>query len=166
MEEVRGISMNLRPAILDDLGAASAVRSLCRDWHEVYGEIAIDALIDVGDGDIPPMLGTNVYRAVQESLNNVARHAGAHRVQVGMRLEDGTLLVTVQDDGTGFAINGDVRRLMDRPELRGLRGLRERTERSGGRCVVSSAPGQGTLVRLEWPVVVGTAARQANASLN
>ena len=166
MEEVRGISMNLRPAILDDLGAASAVKSLCRDWHEVYGEIAIDALIDVEDGDIPPMLGTNVYRAVQESLNNVARHAGAHRVQVGMRLEDGTLLVTVQDDGSGFAINGDVRRLIDRPELRGLRGLRERTERSGGRCMVSSAPGRGTLVRLEWPVITGTAARQANASLN
>jgi signal transduction histidine kinase len=166
MDEVRGISMNLRPAVLDDLGAASAVRSLCREWHEVYGEIAIDAAIDVDDADIPPMLGTNVYRAVQESLNNVARHAGAHRVQVGMRLEDGTLLVTVQDDGTGFAISGDVRRLVDRPDLRGLRGLRERAERSGGRCMVSSAPGQGTLVRLEWPVVIGTAARQANARLN
>lgn len=166
MEEVRGISMNLRPAILDDLGAASAVRSLCRDWHDVYSEIAIDTTIDVADADIPPMLGTNVYRAVQESLNNVARHAGAHRVEVGMRVKDGTLMVTVQDDGTGFAINGDVRRLVDRPELGGLRGLRERTERSGGRCLVSSAPGQGTLVRLEWPVVAGTAARQANARLN
>jgi signal transduction histidine kinase len=166
MEEVRGISMNLRPAILDDLGAASAVKSLCRDWHDVYTEIAIDTAIEVKDADIPPMLGTNVYRAVQESLNNVARHAGAHRVEVAMRLEDGTLAVTVQDDGTGFAINGDVRRLVDRPELRGLRGLRERTERSGGRCMVSSAPGRGTLVRLEWPVVTGTAARQANARLN
>ena len=166
MEEVRGISMNLRPAILDDLGAASAVRSLCRDWHDVYTEIAIDTAIEVKDADIPPMLGTNVYRAVQESLNNVARHAGAHRVEVAMRLEDGTLAVTVQDDGTGFAINGDVRKLVERPELRGLRGLRERTERSGGRCMVSSAPGRGTLVRLEWPVVTGTAARQANARLN
>ncbi len=166
MEEVRGISMNLRPAVLDDLGAASAVKSLCRDWHDVYTEIAIDTSIEVQDADIPPMLGTNVYRAVQESLNNVARHAGAHRVEVAMRLEDGTLAVTVQDDGTGFAISGDVRRLVDRPELRGLRGLRERTERSGGRCMVSSAPGQGTLVRLEWPVVAGTAARRANARLN
>ena len=166
MEDVRGISMNLRPAILDDLGAASAVRSLCREWHDIYGEIAIDTLIDVADADIPAMLATNVYRAIQESLNNVARHAGAHRVEVAMRLEDGTLLVTVQDDGSGFAINGDVRRLVAQPELRGLRGLRERTERSGGRCTVSSAPGEGTLVRLEWPVVTGTAARQANARLN
>ncbi len=166
MEEVRSISMNLRPAVLDDLGAASAVRSLCRDWHDVYSEISIDTSIDVVDADIPAMLGTNVYRAVQESLNNVARHAGAHHVEVSMRLEDGTLAVTVQDDGTGFAISGDVRRLIDRPELRGLRGLRERTERSGGRCVVSSAPGRGTLVRLEWPVVAGTAARVANARLN
>ena len=166
MQEVRGISMNLRPAILDDLGAASAVTSLCRDWHEVYTDIAIDTVIDVQDIDIPPMLATNVYRAVQEALNNVARHAGARRVEVAMRLEDGTLAVTVQDDGSGFAISGDVRRLVDQPELRGLRGLRERTERSGGRCVVSSAPGRGTLVRLEWPVLTGTAARQANARLN
>ena len=166
MEEVRGISMNLRPAVLDDLGAASAVRSLCRDWHEVYRDISIDMRIDVADGDIPPMLSTNIYRSVQETLNNVVRHAGARRVEVTMRLEAGILLVTVQDDGAGFASDAGVRGQVARLEIGGLRGLRERTERSGGRCVVSSAPGRGTLVRLEWPIAIGAAARQANARLN
>jgi signal transduction histidine kinase len=166
MDDVRGISMNLRPALLDDLGAASAVRWLCREWHDVYNDIAIDTDISVTDTEIPPLLGTSVFRAVQESLNNVARHAGARRVQVRMRLEDGTLSVTVADDGTGFAINGDVRRLVERPGLQGLRGLRERAEQTGGRCQVASAPGRGTTVCLEWPVAPGLAAREANVRLN
>ena len=166
MDDVRGISMNLRPALLDDLGAVSAVRWLCREWHDVYHDIAIDTQIEVSDTEIPPALGTTVFRAVQESLNNVARHANAHRVQVRIRMDDGMLSVTVVDDGTGFALSGDVRRLVERPGLQGLRGLRERAERTGGRCQVASAPGRGTTVSLEWPVVPGQAARAANASLN
>jgi signal transduction histidine kinase len=166
MDDVRGISMNLRPTLLDDLGAASAVRWLCREWQDVYDDIAIDAEIEVSDAEIPPALGTTVFRAVQESLNNVARHADAKRVLVRLRLEAGTLSVVVTDDGTGFAISGDVRRLVERPGIQGLRGLRERAERTGGRCQVSSAPGQGTTVCLEWPVAPGLAAREANVSLN
>jgi signal transduction histidine kinase len=166
MDEVRGISMNLRPALLDDLGAASAVRWLCREWHDVYHEIAIDTDIAVGDEAIPPMLGTSVFRAVQESLNNVARHAGANRVQVSMKLDAGTLSVTVQDDGSGFAINGDVRRLVQGNGVKGLHSLRERAERTGGRCDIASAPGRGTTVRLEWPIAAGLAAREANACIN
>ena len=166
MDDVRGISMNLRPAQLDDLGAASAVRWLCREWHDIYDAIAMDTEIDVEDEEIPAMLGTNVFRAVQESLNNVARHAGAQRVQVSMRMEDGTLAVTVQDDGSGFALSGDAARLVDSEGASGLKGLRERAERSGGRCDVASAPGRGTTVRIEWPVAAGLAAREANAQIN
>ncbi|MBS0394460.1 MAG: hypothetical protein JSR54_07510 [Proteobacteria bacterium] len=166
MTEVRSISMNLRPAVLDDLGAASAVRFLCREWHDVYQDIAIDTDIAVDDADIPQALGTNVFRAVQESLNNVARHANAQRVEVSMRVVEGHLKVAIRDDGAGFALSGDVRRLVDRPELRGLRGLRERAARAGGRCDVSSAPGRGTTVLLEWPITGIAAARDANAQLN
>jgi signal transduction histidine kinase len=166
IDEVRSISMNLRPAMLDDLGAASAVRSFCREWHSVYSDIAIETDISISDAEIPRLLVTNVYRAVQESLNNVARHAGAQHVRVAMRIDDGTLKVTIEDDGTGFAISGDVRRLVDRPELRGLRGLRDRAARTGGHCHVVSAPGRGTTVHLEWPIAVGLAAREASARLN
>ena len=166
MDDVRGISMNLRPAQLDDLGAASAVRWLCREWHDVYAEIAIDTEIAVEDEQIPPMLGTSVFRAVQESLNNVARHAGARRVRVAMRLDDGKLSVTVEDDGTGFALNGNVLKLVEGNGSGGLKGLRERAEQSGGRCDVSSAPGRGTTVRIEWPIAAGLAAREASAWIN
>jgi signal transduction histidine kinase/PAS domain-containing protein len=165
IDEVRAISMNLRPAALDDLGAVSAIRSFCRDWREVYNTVVVKADIAVTDQDIPPSIVTNVYRAVQESLNNVARHAHARCVWVSMRISSGKLVVKIRDDGVGFDVHTrEVRGR--RPALLGLRGLKERTERSGGCCTVTSAPGKGTTVRLEWPVAIGRAARDANARLN
>jgi signal transduction histidine kinase len=166
MVDLRSISMNLRPAQLDDLGAASAVNWLCRQWHDVYQDVEVGTDIAVEDADIPPTLSISVFRAVQESLNNVARHSGAQRVQVSMRLEDGTLRVVVQDDGAGFVLTSDAQRSADITGVRGLRGLRERAERTGGRCAIASAPGRGTCVQLEWPVAPGLAAREANACIN
>lgn len=166
IDEVRAISMNLRPAALDDLGAVSAIRSFCRDWRQVYNTVAVEADLAVSDKDIPPAIVTNVYRAVQESLNNVARHAHAQRVRVSMRIAGGKLVVKVQDDGVGFCVDSDGRNGHGRPALLGLRGLRERTERSGGRCKVTSTPGRGTTVLLEWPVAAGVLAWDANVRLN
>jgi signal transduction histidine kinase len=124
-------------------------------------EVAID--ICVADADIPGVLATNVFRAVQEALNNIARHAAANHVQIAMRISDGLLAVSVSDDGMGFDLehvtNGN-------GGNRGLRGLRERAENTGGRFRVTSAPGKGTKVELDWPVTAGQAARLANASLN
>jgi signal transduction histidine kinase len=148
IDEVRAISMNLRPAVLDHLGAVSAIRSFCRDWREVYNTVAVHSDIAVTDQDIPSSIVTSVYRAVQESLNNVARHAQARRVWVTMRINSGRLVVRIRDDGVGFQPRGQL-------TLLGLRGLRERTERSGGCCKVTSAPGKGTTVRLEWPIGSG-----------
>jgi signal transduction histidine kinase len=163
MEEVRTISMNLRPALLDHLGAASAVRGLCRDWQDVYRGVEVETDIAVEDAAIPPILVTNVFRAVQESLNNVARHAAAQHVHVSMRITAGVLTVAVRDDGAGFTIDDES---SPTAGTRGLRGLHERAARTGGRCEVSSAPGLGTTVQLEWPVAAGQAAQLANARLN
>lgn len=166
LDEVRGISMNLRPALLDDLGAASAVRWLCREWHDVYRDISVETDIEVADTEIPPMLGTSVFRSVQELLNNVARHAAAHSVSVRMKLEAGLLSVSVADDGAGFAVGSDGRARSDQPAPQGLRGLLERADQTGGRCHVESAPGRGTTVRLEWPIAPGLSAREARVILN
>jgi signal transduction histidine kinase len=166
IDEVRAISMNLRPAVLDHLGAVSAIRSFCRDWREVYNTVVVEADIAVSDQDIPPSIVTGVYRAVQESLNNVARHAQARRVWVSMRITSGRLVVKIRDDGVGFAADLDGREARGRPMLLGLRGLRERTERSGGCCKVTSAPGRGTTVRLEWPIATGLPLWDTSARLN
>jgi signal transduction histidine kinase len=166
IDEVRAISMNLRPAVLDDLGAVSAIRSFCRDWREVYNTVAVETDITVADQDIPPSIVTSVYRAVQESLNNVARHAQARHVWVSLRITAGKLVVKIRDDGVGFRASLEGREARGRPTLLGLRGLRERTERSGGCCKVTSAPGKGTTVRLEWPIAIGLPAWDTSARLN
>lgn len=159
--DVRNISMNLRPAVLDDLGAASAVRFLCREWSEIYSGIAIDTDIGVDDGEIPDALGTDIFRSIQELLNNVARHARAARVRVEVSRRDDAIRVTVSDDGEGFDLAQRRASTPQGRESRGLRGLRERTERLGGHYHIDSAPGQGTEVRIDWPLGSTVAAAPA-----
>ena len=166
IDEVRAISMNLRPTVLDHLGAVSAIRSFCRGWREVYNSVVVETDIAVTDQDIPPSIVTSVYRAVQESLNNVARHAQARRVVVSMRIADGKLVVKIRDDGVGFRVTLNEREARRRPTLLGLRGLRERTERSGGCCRVRSSPGKGTTVSLEWPIPAGPPLWDSSVRLN
>jgi hypothetical protein len=158
--DVRNISMNLRPAVLDDLGAASAVRYLCREWNEIYSGVSLTTEIAVDDSQIPDTLGTDVFRSVQELLNNVARHAHAARVRVELALKDDRLSVVVSDDGDGFDANRSPRSGAMR-ESRGLRGLRERTERLGGFYGIESSPGRGTAVRLELPLAIHRVATTA-----
>jgi signal transduction histidine kinase len=80
-----------------------------------------------------------------------------------MRILSGVLIVKVCDDGVGFALGDGVTATGG---TRGLRGLKERAESTGGRFDVLSSPGKGTTIQLEWPVAAGQAARLASASLN
>jgi signal transduction histidine kinase len=148
--EVRAISSGLRPTILDDLGVASAVRGLCREWAEVYQDVELTVRVLVEDADVPDAIRTTMFRAVQEALNNVAKHAAASRVWVSILHEQGTLTLEVADDGNGFA--GSVRLAGARDGM-GLRGLRERAAHSGGRLKVESDPGKGTRLRIAWQVM-------------
>ncbi len=86
IESARTIAAHLRPSILDDLGAVSAVRWFCREFGEVYTHIKIHTAISATDADIPENLGTPIFRFVQEALNNVAQHARAKNVFVSILL--------------------------------------------------------------------------------
>jgi signal transduction histidine kinase len=155
IREVRNISMNLRPTILDDMGAASAVRYFCREWSEIYQNIAFQAEIEVEDTQIPPRLSSDLFRSVQELLNNVARHANADHVYVAVGVEQGCIQVTVRDNGKGLPVQDQATASEDGAsvaESRGMRGIRERSEHFGGDCQVISQPGCGTEVRLMWPL--------------
>src|SRR5256885_5673244 len=77
MEEIRGIAMNLRPAVLDDLGAASAVSWFCREFAQSYPTLTLREAVAVVDADIPERLRTAVVPSLQEPLNNLAEHAQA-----------------------------------------------------------------------------------------
>jgi signal transduction histidine kinase len=144
-EDLRGLSRELRPPALDELGLAPALRSLAADFERRL-EIPVRVTASVGARP-DPRLEIAAYRIVQESLANVARHARAATVEVVAEQADGRLRVTVRDDGTGF----------DPGAVRGGRGLglaamRERAEALGGRLDVASEPGAGTEIRAVMPL--------------
>ncbi|HKC16043.1 MAG TPA: sensor histidine kinase [Steroidobacteraceae bacterium] len=154
-EGIRAISMNLRPKILDDLGAASALQWFCRDFAEIYPSIAIVTELSVGDREVPDRLSTVVYRCVQELLNNVAKHAEARHVLVKLWLEEGVLMLQVRDNGVGL----DHATAESRRHGSGLRNLRERAQMTGGVFSITMAPGRGTLAQLSWRLEEGEQAK-------
>jgi signal transduction histidine kinase len=88
-----------------------------------------------------------LYRIVQEALNNAVRHARAESITVGVDADDGTATITVRDDGVGF----DPAARAIRERRLGLTSMRERAESLGGKFIVETAPGAGTTVRVEVP---------------
>lgn len=147
-EQLRRLAREFRPPILDDLGLRAAIA-------ELAGSVAARAglVVEVG-GEIPtrlpPRVEITLYRAVQEAFGNAVRHANASKVRLHVDHADGWLRCRVEDDGAGFDPSAPPRR----PEGGGLglRGIRERAAALGGTLEVRSAPGRGTLLRLEIPV--------------
>ncbi|WP_445942162.1 PAS domain-containing sensor histidine kinase [Pseudomonas sp. XK-1] len=134
---VRDVATALRPPILD-AGIASAIEWQVRRFE---ARTQIPCLVEVPD-NLPPLSDAKaigLFRILQEALTNVMRHAGAHSVQVYLRVEEGELCLCVIDDGKGFA-----------PEQRkagqsfGLVGMQERVFMLGGRLQIDSQPGEGT----------------------
>ena len=144
---IRAISMNLRPQMLDNLGAASATSWFCRGFAEVYPELNVFPQISARNDEIPKRIATHVFRCVQELLNNVAKHARAKTVRIELRRDGPVLCLEVCDDGIGMA---DEARDPARLHGSGIRNLRERAEMTGGQFSVSSSAGRGTLVRIVW----------------
>jgi len=141
----RRIAADLRPLVLDDLGLVSAVEWVASSFTQRTGvpcELDLDE-----DLDLQEPYATAVFRMVQESLANVAKHAGARQVRVRLARSDGRVELTVQDDGAGF----DVRHAR-KPQSLGLVGLRERAKLLRGNVEIASAPGQGTRVEARIPL--------------
>jgi signal transduction histidine kinase len=147
LEEVHEISARLRPRILDDLGLAAALERLTREWQARH-KLPVDLLIHIGEERLPGEIETAIYRIVQESLTNVARYAGARSVSVLAERRGGEIVAVVEDDGQGF----DSAQTIGDRHL-GLVGMRERAELLGGRLTIESAPGRGTSIHVQIPVL-------------
>lgn len=143
--EVRRISHDLRPALLDDLGLARALEHLAREWHERSG-VAVET--DCADaGEVPEAVATALFRVAQEALGNVERHAGAQRVRLALQRRHGALQFEIADDGRGF--DAPAAQRSPRSGL-GLTHMRERIESLGGRFVLDSGP-HGTRLAATFP---------------
>ncbi|MFN8205065.1 MAG: HAMP domain-containing sensor histidine kinase [Solirubrobacteraceae bacterium] len=145
LDDVRRIARELRPEALDDLGLVNALISLCRRVSAQSGvRVAIHAAESLPP--LPPETEVVVYRVAQESLTNVIRHSGARTADVALDAGDGSLTLTVRDDGAGLAPGGDPERGT------GIAGMRERALLAGGRLALRSRSGLGTEVELRIPL--------------
>ena len=144
----RRISADLRPLMLDDLGLADAAQWLVDDFAKRSG---IEAKIDIPQTDaferLSKPVSTALYRAVQESLTNIARHSGARRAWVVFAHEDGAMHVEVEDDGRGIALED-----LAKARSLGLKGMRERITYLGGSLDIGRAPRGGTRLRVKVPL--------------
>jgi signal transduction histidine kinase len=148
VEGLRHLITALRPAALDDLGLVAALEALARRAGAIDGlTVETDIALEREVPRLQPEVESAVYRVVQEALTNTAKHAGATRVVLALRSEDGRLTATVSDDGSGFdvASSGSPR---ESGHGVGLEGMRERAQLVGAELVVDSRPGAGTTVRV------------------
>src|SRR5437588_525444 len=153
MDEIRSIAMNLRPAVLDDLGAASAVSWFCREFAQSYPSLTLRETVAAVDADIPERLATAVFRSLQELLNNVAKHAQAQNVAVSLARTGDQLVLEVTDDGVGVEASASSASMRSG---RGVRNLSERAEMTGGQMrLTAGATGVGTQARIEWQLAAG-----------
>lgn len=142
MKSIRSVTTDLRPPLLDDLGVTPALRELTANFAgETDLAIAFDATADVPA--LSPEAGLALYRVLQEALSNVARHAGATVVRVRFFTEDGTVTLTVEDNGRGFS-----RTAAAVTKSLGLAGMSERIGALGGSVAFESRGGAIVTVRL------------------
>ena len=147
---VRELSIELRPALLDDLGLSVALRWYVDRYAQRTGITAevLDGFED--DTRLPRELETVCFRIAQEALTNVARHAQAVSVSVRLERSRERMLLTITDDGVGFDIY-ELRKSASETSALGLRGMEERALAVGGYIEIDSGSGRGTRIRATFP---------------
>lgn len=152
VDKVGRIITDLRPSILDHQGLWAALEWQAQEFFDA-AELERDLQLHVAAGVEPPdgALAIAVFRIFQEMLSNVARHAQARHVAIRIAVDDPpdpVLYLEVRDDGIGAAPEA-----LEHRRSYGVMGMRERAAHFGGRLAVDSAPGQGTRVKLEMPLL-------------
>jgi signal transduction histidine kinase len=146
LRSIRDLAMGLRPTMLDDLGLEDALAWYVRQHSKIYG-IPVSLHVHSKLHELTNLQRTCVYRVVQESLNNTAKHARASQAEVALRVDAGTLMLEIRDDGVGFDPGHQVDAGL------GLIGMRERIAELGGHIVIDSGDNVGTRVRAQFPIV-------------
>ncbi|MEW5799510.1 MAG: PAS domain S-box protein [Bacteroidota bacterium] len=151
IKEVRGISIELRPTTLDDLGLPVALQLLCREFEKTFG-IAIQCSIDGVEKEMfDAHRETALYRIAQEGLMNIAKHAQAKKVTLSLAAQPASVTMTIQDNGKGF----DQTKLSTRKDGSGfgIMNMKERALLLGGSFKITSEKYNGTTLYLEIPLL-------------
>jgi PAS domain S-box-containing protein len=145
---VRRLASELRPAVLDALGLAAALRAHATQFSE-RSDVVCE--LDLREVRLDRDHATGLFRIGQEALTNVARHAGATRVRVVLAQVGEHVVLEIEDDGCGFDPD-EARHDRDARSGLGLLGVGERARMMGGDALIDSGPGRGTLIRVRVPV--------------
>ncbi len=148
--QVRNLSLDLRPSMLDDFGLVSALRWFV-DRMALRSKLEVKLSENLGPARLPAAIETACFRIAQEALTNAARYASARHVWVQLSRDPSELTLIVQDDGVGFDVSLMEKRAAQGTGL-GLLGMRERAALLGGHITISSTAGEGTDIRLTLPL--------------
>jgi PAS domain S-box-containing protein len=148
--EARRLISGVRPPILDESGITAAIAHLVHDQSVDRGP-KIEFRSKVAFNRLAPVLENAVYRIVQEGLTNACKHSKSPKVRVGLIQHGERVRVEIRDWGIGFQPK------TVKKDCYGLEGIRQRARLLGGRAVIQSAPGKGTRIRVELPLVASTA---------
>jgi signal transduction histidine kinase len=149
LKELQRLISDLRPSHLDDLGLSAALR-----WYanRVQEHSPLNVRVDIigEERDLDEAMKITIFRIIQESLNNIIKHAHATHVNIYLRFEEKNVRINVRDNGIGFDLDGAKHTHSSRPTL-GLAGMEERAALLGGTVCVQSRPGYGTEVEALIP---------------
>ncbi|MBP6760519.1 MAG: CHASE3 domain-containing protein [Thauera sp.] len=142
----RRVVADLRPPLLSDLGLVEALRSLTQSWRSGDDEWQIELTLPEALPELPAATSLALYRIAQEALTNARRHASADHVRLNLDMDDGQLVLRIEDDGSGF--DSSAREL----NRHGLAGIAHRIQMLGGQLTIDSKPGQGTCIEARVPI--------------
>ena len=149
-EEVNFLVWELRPTVLDDLGLAAAIENYVHEWTR-HCSIAVEFHAGrMGDARLDGNLETNLYRIMQEALNNAYKHSKARSLNIVLEARRNEFVLVMEDDGVGFAVE-EVKGTPRSAGGLGLTGMTERAAIIGGTVEIESAPGKGTTVFVRVP---------------
>lgn len=146
LRRVHDLSLDLRPAMLDDLGLEPALVWLV-ERYTTQTSVEVDLTCAGLEARLDPQVETAAYRIIQEALTNVARHAGVKRAAVDCSVSEGSLRVEVADHGLGFDLEA-----IPIGASSGLVGMEERVRSAGGKLWLRAAPGRGATVVAQLPI--------------
>ena len=158
IQEVRHISMDLRPALLDDLGTLVTLNWFCREFANTYTGISVNQIINAEESDISEDNKVVIFRIVQEAMNNIVKHANATNIVLEVNHSDSGLSLSIKDDGCGFNKNLLIKKQISisndddtLPRCNfGLSSMRERAESTSGDFFIETIENVGTRINVSW----------------
>jgi PAS domain S-box-containing protein len=149
--DIRQVTMNLRPPLLDKQGVVSTIMWACQKFQALCPKINTQAKITIQEDEIPQTLKITLYRILQEAFNNIVKHSEAKHVNLSLAKRRKHIDFIIKDNGRGFNLE-KILSLENHQRGIGLSSMSERTKLSGGEFFLESIPGKGTTIRATWPL--------------